>query len=129
MDLLKKLLSTDLNVTKQVFIKRLDSVLTVKGITNEEFEEIHERATYYEGKGNKRTKKYDNQQATHMSIAKCLVEPNLNDPEVLKSTGVDEPWQAVAKLFLPGEQDLLETAIGECSGFVDGEVEIEEVKN
>lgn len=129
MDLLMKLLSTDLNVTKQVFIKRLDDVLTVKGITNEEFNEIQERATYYEGKGNKRKKKFDQQQATHMTIARCLVEPNLNSKEVLDKVSVEEGWQAVQKLFLPGEQDLLETAIGECSGFVDGEVEVEEVKN
>lgn len=129
MDLLKKLLSTELKVTKQVFIKRLGEVLTVQGLPNKEFEEIQERATYYEGKGNKRTKKFDQQQATHMTIANCLIEPNLNDPEVLKTTGVDEPWQAISKLFLPGEQELLETAIAECTGFTDGEVDIEEVKN
>lgn len=127
MDLLKKLLSTDLNVTKQVYIKRLDSVLTVKGITTSEFEEIQERATYYEGKGSKKTKKFDNQQAQHMTIAKCLIEPNLNSKEVLDAKSVEEGWQAVSKLFLPGEQEILETAIGECSGFVDGEVDTEEV--
>lgn len=127
MDLLKKLLSTDLNVTKQVYIKRLDSVLTVKGITQAEFEEIEERATYYEGKGNKKTKKFDPQQAKQMTIAKCLVEPNLNSKEVLDAKSVEEGWQAVSKLFNPGELELLEIAIGECSGFVDGEVNTEEV--
>lgn len=127
MDLLKKLLSTDLNVTKEVYIKRLDAILTVKGITNAEYDEIQERATYHEGKGNKRTKKFDAQQARHMTIAKCLLEPNLNDKAVLDAKSVDEGWQAVSKLFLPGEQELLETAIGECSGFVDGEVDTEEV--
>ncbi|MEK3995459.1 hypothetical protein MKY29_11960 [Psychrobacillus sp. FSL K6-2365] len=133
MNLLKKLLSTDLNVTKQVYIKRLDAVLTVKGITSSEFEEIQERATYYQGKGNKKTKKFEALQASHMTIAKCLIEPNLNNKEVLDAKSVEEGWQAVSKLFLPGEQELLETAIGECSGFVDGEVNteegVEEIKN
>lgn len=129
MDLLKKLLSTDLKVTKQIYIKRLNEILTVTSFNNDDFEQIQERCTFYEGKGNKRSKKVDQQKATHMLIAKCLVEPNLNSKEALSQVGVEESWQAIPKLFQPGEQDLLENAIGECSGFVDGEVEIEEVKN
>lgn len=128
MDLLQKLLSTDLKQQKQVYIKRLDENVTVRGMFDDgEFEEIQERSTYYEGKGKNQKKKFDQKQAKYMTIAKCLVEPNLNDAEVLKSTKVDEPWQAVPKLFLPGEQELLETAIGECTGFVDDAVE--EAKN
>lgn len=127
MDLLKKLLSTDLNVTKDVYIKRLDAIFTVKGIKDDEFDTIQERATFHEGKGNKRTKRFDKQQAKYMTIAHCLIEPNLNSKAVLDAKSVDEGWQAVPKLFLPGEQEIFEIAIGECSGFVDGEVDTEEV--
>ena len=133
MDLLKKLLSTDLEVTKEVYIKRLDEVLRVKGIKDEEFDAIEERATYYEGKGNKQTKKIDKKQARYMTIAHCLIEPNINSKEVLNALSVEEGWQAVSKLFLPGEQEILELAMGECSGFAESEVEdaevVEEVKN
>lgn len=133
MDLLKKLLSTDLEVTKEVYIKRLDEVFVVKGIQDEDFETIEERATYYEGKGNKRTKKFDKKQARYMTIAHCLIEPNLNSKEVLDAKSVEEGWQAVPKLFLPGELEIFDIAIGECSGYAESEVAdaevVEEVKN
>jgi hypothetical protein len=133
LDKLKKLLSTSLEVTKEVYIKRLDEVYIVKGVKDEEFDAIEERATYYEGKGNKSTKKFNKKQARYMTIAHCLIEPNLNDNKVLNELSVDEGWQAVPKLFLPGEQTILDFAIGECSGYTESEVEeaevVEEVKN
>jgi len=129
MDLLQKLLKADMNVKKEVFIKRLDSNITVSSFTNDDYEHIQERCTFYEGKGNKRTKQVDTQKARHMLIAKCLVEPNLNSKEALESTGSMEAYEVVKKVFLPGEQELIENAIGEISGFVDGEVDADDVKN
>ena len=133
MDKLKKLLSTSLEVTKEVYIKRLDEVYTVKGVKDDEFDAIEERATYYEGKGNKSTKKFNKKQARYMTIAHCLIDPNLNDNKVLSDLSVEEGWQAVPKLFLPGELEIFDIAIGECSGYAESEVAdaevLEEVKN
>lgn len=129
MDLLTKLLKSDLSGTRDVYIDRLGERIKVRAITNGEMEGIRERCTFYSGKG-KQKKEFDREKAQFMTIALALVEPNVNSSEATAAAGVQEGWEIVKKYFLPGELERLETAVGEASGFLDEEEDdIEEVKN
>lgn len=128
-DALKALLASDLNIEKNVHIKRLGVDFIIKALTDETLEEAREEATHFVGKGAKQKKEVDTKMLGGLLISKACVEPDFNNAELIKAKGAKDAADVVTKTLLPGEIEKLQTAILELSGFEDDEEEIEEVKN
>ncbi|CAM3640660.1 phage tail assembly chaperone [Mesobacillus zeae] len=128
-DALKALLASDLNIEKNVHIKRLGVDFIVKALTDETLEEAREEATHFVGKGAKQKKEVDTRMLGGLLISKACVEPDFNHVELIKAKGAKDAADVVTKTLLPGEIEKLQMAILELSGFEDDEEEIEEVKN
>ena len=126
---LNAFLAYDKEPEKEVYIKRFGVNFKVKPITNDEYYDLRERASYSVGKGANQTTEMNDRELDALLVAKGLVEPNFSDAKVLAKFDAMDASDVVAKSLYVGEIKLLQEAILRLSGFDDGEEEIEEAKN
>jgi hypothetical protein len=129
MDALQALLSADLDVKKEVFIKRLDTHFTIQPLKRTQFDSLREQATHYVGKGKERHKEIDSQRFDALVIAKGCVSPDFSNAELKEKFGAVDAAEVVQKSLLAGETVTLQQEILKLSGFVDDEEELDEAKN
>lgn len=123
---LDALLGATLDLTKEVYIKRVGAHFTVKALSNEDFREIGQRSTVPDGKGGKKT---DNEVFNQLVVAKGCVDPNFNDKALKEHYGATDEADCVIKALSPGEFAKLLQAVLDLSGFGNEEELIEEAKN
>ncbi|KKO54509.1 phage tail assembly chaperone [Paenibacillus sp. DMB20] len=123
---LEALLGATLELTKEIYIKRLNTHFTVKALSNEELRKINERATVIDGKGAKQT---DNDIFNGMVVAKGCVDPNFNDKALKDHYGATDEVDCVSKALLPGEMAKVLQAVLDLSGFGNEDELIEDAKN
>ena len=128
-DVLKALLSTEQEVEKKYFMKRFGVDFTIRAIDGKLIDRIQDRATYYEGKGSKRTKKFDEQLFGALVIQHGCITPNWNDQTLKDHYGTHDPVEVIKKRLLAGEIAKLSAEIMDLSGFGDEEDAIEAAKN
>ncbi len=127
-DVLHAFLAYDHEPTSDVYIKRFGVNFKVKAITNEEFYDIREQASYTVGKGSNKETKVNQQELQSLIVAKGVVEPDFSNKDVLKKFNASDAAGAVGKSLFVGELITLQDAILRLSGFDDGEG-VEEAKN
>ena len=124
-DVLHAFLSYDQKAEKEVFIKRFGVNFRIKGLTQEEYYELKEQATHKVGKGKSQVNELE---LDGLLIAKGVVEPNFNDPQVISKFKAKDGADAALKSLLFGELKTVQAEILKLSGFEDDE-DVEEAKN
>ena len=117
---LQALLGANTNVTKDVQIKRLGVVFTVKALSSVDVERARTECTFSNGKGGKEVQDHMLQAAY---IAKASVEPNFNDRSLIDHYEAEDAIDCVRKALLVGEIAKLILAINEVSGFLEDEID------
>lgn len=128
-DALDALLSAELNIEKDVYIKRLNTYFTIKALDGKTINRITEECTQFVGKGSKRRKELDEQKFGALVIVKACVNPNFADKRLLEKYNATLAEEVVQKALLAGEIAKLAGEIMELSGFENDDDGIEEVKN
>ena len=124
-DVIEKLLQLgDEKITRTIYLKRLDLVLTIRPITTKEMFELRRRCTYR----NPRTKDetYDIEKEQLGIIVIGTVSPNWKDERLLSKYNVLTGEDVVRRVLLPGEVVAVAYEIQDLSGFNE---EVEDVKN
>lgn len=129
MDTLQAFLSASTNINDEVFIKRLDTHITIKALLDEEVNDLKDQATYFTGKGAKRQKKLNDDEFNGLLIATACVNIDFSNAELLKKYGAKDAAECVRKALLSGEVFKLQNAILKLSGFEDDEETLDEIKN
>jgi hypothetical protein len=129
MDALDALLSADLKIEQDVFIKRLNTYFTIKAIDGKTLNELRDRATHYVGKGAKKKAQLNEEEFNGSLIVAGCVSPDFSNAKLLERYGAMDGGDCVQKALLAGEITLLQEAILRLSGFDDRDEELEEVKN
>lgn len=121
---LHALLASEGEVTKEVPMKRFGVKFKLKGLTQTEYYELQDQATYTtNGK-----KSVNELELDGLLISKSVVEPNFNDPQVIAKFKAKDGSDAAIKALMFGEVKTLQAEILKLSGFDDSE-EIEAAKN
>lgn len=128
-DALHAFLSYDKEPEKEVYIKRYGVNFKVKPITNDEYYDLRERASYSVGKGSNQTTEVNERELDALLVAEGLVDPDFSKSEVLAKHNAMDAADVVGKALYVGEIKTLQEAILRLSGFDDGEEEIEAAKN
>lgn len=129
MDALQALLSTNLDIERDVYIKRLGVNFRVKAIDTATLDKAREQATYFAGKGSKRESTVDAQKLNAILAVKFCVNPDFSNKALLEKYGASNPVECVTKALLPGELVRIISAGMELSGFSEDEEAEEEIKN
>lgn len=132
-NLLDALLNADANETREVFIKRLGTKVTVKEITLDQFNEAKEASVTITGKGKKAKQHVNEAKMGAVIVSHGVVDSPFENAELMTKVGAMDPIECVEKTLKVGEIIALMSEILELSGFDDnGEVSdelIEEAKN
>lgn len=120
-DALSAFLSADINVQKDVPIKRLGVDLTVKAIDGKTIGRLTEQSTH--------GKQLDEQKFGSLIIATACVNLNFGEAKMLAKYEASDAGDCVQKALLAGEIAKLTQAIMEISGFDDINAQIEDAKN
>lgn len=123
---LDALLASDMKQEKQVYIKRLNTYFTIRGLDGEEFKDCRNEATFYTGSGKNRKPDVDQNILNVALVSKACVNPDFKDAKVLEKFKAKTGADAVAKALLAGESLTLMKEIMQISGFDN---DIDEVKN
>ncbi len=81
------------------------------------------------GKKNQYTQEFDANEYVDVLTAACVVYPDLNNAELQDSYGVKTPHELLEVMLLPGELNVLATAVQEVNGMTSLAEDVEEVKN
>lgn len=127
-ELLKRLLGVDTKPPEARFrIKRLDVVVTVKALRDDEIEALQEQCTRTtRDRRGRVSREFDSQKFARRLIVAASVKPNWGAPELMRKFEASTPDQVVRRLLLAGEIDMLSDVILDLSGYEEG---IEELKN
>lgn len=113
-----------------------DLVLTIKSLTDGEFKRIGEQAEMPGAGGNRSSrraaaaaKETDNNMFLRLIVSNGILDPNLNDPNVLAAHEAITGETIVQKIFLPGEVARIAEEIMALSGWDEDAVELEDLKN
>ena len=128
-DALNAFLSYNKEPEKEVYIKRFGVNFKVKPITNDEYYDLRERASYSVGKGSNQTTEVNERELDALLVAQGLVEPDFSNAKALEKHNAMDAADVVGKALYVGEIKTLQEAILRLSGFDDGEEEIEAAKN
>lgn len=129
MDALEALLGADLDVKKEVFIKRLDTHFTIQPLSTAKMTALREQATHFVGKGKNRKKELDTEKFNGLLIASGVANPDFNNADLKKKYGAHDGSEVVQKALLAGEAITLQDEILRLSGFEDDDDAIDEIKN
>ena len=113
-----------------------DLVLTIKSLTDGEFKKIGDQAEMPNAGGNRSSrraaaaaKETDNNLFLRLIVLNGILDPNLNDPNVLAAHEVITGETIIHKIFLPGEVARIAEEIMALSGWDEDAVELEDLKN
>lgn len=112
-----------------------DLILTIKSLTDGEFKAIGEQAEHPAAGGSRsgrrgaQSKETDNNMFLRLIVSRGILDPNLNDPNVLAAHEAITGETIVQKIFLPGEVARIAEEIMALSGWDDDAVELESTKN
>lgn len=120
MDLLQKLLDTELVPEKDVYMKRFDANFRIRAIDGKLIARTREQATH--------GKELDQEKFGALIIVNGCVSPDWTNEKLRDKFG-PTPIDVVQKRLLAGEIAKLSSEILDLSGFGDEDEEIEEVKN
>lgn len=124
-NLLEALLNAETEIKKDVFLKRLNTNITIKAIDTKVFNEAKEQATIIIGRGSKRTETVDTSKLGAILVTKAVVDSPFGNRELMKKFGASDPVDCVEKVLLAGELLTLMAEIMDLSGF-DGDGNITE---
>lgn len=127
MDALQAFLTADLNVEKDVVIKRLGVALRVKAINSATLERARVQATLVSGP--KKATTFDDVKFKSVLVTNMVVNVDFGHDEMLKKYGATDKVDCVRKALLPGEIERIVNAGLELSGYGDEDEAVEEVKN
>jgi hypothetical protein len=123
-DLLSKLLAVGgTKPTKTFYMKRFDADFKLQSIDYKLLQRLREQATF-PVPGKKNESALDEVQFGMLIIANGVIDPNLNDMQIVAQYG--SAIDAVQELFLPGEISRLSGEIMALSGYADSEDEIKD---
>lgn len=125
MNLLEALLNAETEIKKDIFLKRLNTNITIKAIDTKVFNEAKEQATIIIGRGAKRTEKIDTSKLGAILVTKAVVDSPFGNRDLMKKVGASDPVDCVEKVLLAGELLTVMSEIMDLSGF-DGDGEITE---
>lgn len=125
MDALQAFLTADLNVEKDVAIRRLKTKLTVKAIDSATLEKAREQATF----GGKKERTFDGDKFKAVLVTKMVTNVDFSNADLRKKYGASDSVDCVRKALLPGEIERVVNAGLELSGFGDEDETIDELKN
>lgn len=129
MDALQALLSANLEIEQDVFIKRLNVNFRIKAISTKELEKAREQCTHVSGKGSRKETIVDEARLNAVLAVKFCVSPDFGDKALLAKYGAANAVECVGKALLPGELAKINEAGTTLSGFGDDEEAEEDVKN
>lgn len=125
MNLLEALLNAETEIKKDIFLKRLNTNITIKAIDTKVFNEAKEQATIVTGRGAKRVEKLDTSKLGAILVTKAVVDSPFGNRDLMKKVGASDPVDCVEKVLLAGELLTVMAEIMDLSGF-DGDGEITE---
>jgi hypothetical protein len=129
MDALQALLSANLEIEQDVYIKRLGASFRIKAMSTKEMERAREQCTKITGTGSRKESVVDADRLNSVMVAKLCVVPDFGDKGLLAKYGAANSADCVGKALLPGEIARIIAAGMELSGFGDDEEAEEDVKN
>lgn len=129
MDALQALLSANLEIEQDLYIKRLGVNFRLKAIDTKSLEKAREQCTQFSGKGSRRESTVDADRLNAVLAVKFCVSPDFGDKALLTKYGAANAVECVGKALLPGELTRIIAAGMELSGFGDEEEAEEDVKN
>lgn len=127
--LLDALLNADVEITREVPLKRLGVSVTINAVDAIVFEEAKKYATVTQGKGKKAKESVNATKLGAYLIVKSVVDSPFADQALMEKVGAMDPTECAEKVLLAGELLTLMSEILEISGFDDDEAFIEEAKN
>lgn len=129
-DILQAFLGAETEIEDEVYIKRLNINLRIKGITEKVLTELREQSTHFVGKGTKRERRFDEEAFNGLLISFACVNFDFGNPKMLEKYGAIDASDCVQKALLAGEVQKLQEAILRLSGFTDDDQEaVDEIKN
>lgn len=114
---LDALLTTDLDVTREVEMPRFGVSFTVRALTMKEITKLRKQATAITGGKGKTVEVLDEENFAALLIAAACNTPDWKSPVLMNKLGVDTPEDAVSKRLLAGEMSYLSGEIMDASGF------------
>jgi hypothetical protein len=128
-DALQALLSANLEIETDVFVKRLGASFRIKAVDTSTLEKAREQAIQTSGSGSKRASTVNAERLNAILVAKFCVTPNFGDAALLAKYGVTNAVECVGKALLPGEIVRIVAAGMDLSGYGEDGDEINEIKN
>lgn len=129
MSTLDAFLNAETKIEGEVYLRRLNSHIAIKAVTEDELDAIREQTTHYVGTGQNRKKVTNDEEFTGLLIAEACINKEFDDPRLHKKHGARDTADCARKALLPGELMKLQTEILKLSGFGDDEELLDEVKN
>lgn len=128
-DALQALLSANLEIETDVFVKRLNTSFRIKAVDSVTLTKIREQATQTSGSGSKRTSTVNEARVKSIAVTKFCVNPNFGDAGLMAKHSVTNAVDCVEKALLPGEIERIVNAGMVLSGYGEDDEDIEEIKN
>lgn len=114
---LDALLTTELDVTKEVEMPRFGVSFTIRALTMKEINRMRKQATDLVGGKGKTVEVLDEENFAALLIVAACVNPDWKAPALLAKLGVETAADAVSKRLLAGEMSILSGEIMAVSGF------------
>lgn len=115
--------------TRDVRIKRLGLVITLRALTEKDISKTRKDCTHEKkARGGRKEKEFDDEEFNIALIEKSAIKPNFNNPKLLKALKLSSGKEVIRRKFLAGEMAQLGDNVLELSGF-DDELEDVTVKN
>ena len=114
---LDALLSTEVDVTKDVEMPRFGVTFTVRAVTMKDINRLRKQATELTGGKGKTVEVLDEEYFAALLIATACTNPDWKSPALLEKFGANEAAEVVSKRLLAGEMTALSAAIMDVSGF------------
>ncbi|MGF9711621.1 phage tail assembly chaperone [Paenibacillus naphthalenovorans] len=124
-DALQAFLTADLNIEKDVAIRRLKTSLRIKAIDSATLERAREQAT----NGGRKERTVDADKFKAVLVTKMVTNVDFGNDGMLTKYGAANNVDCVRKALLPGEIERIVNEGLALSGFADEDETIEEIKN
>lgn len=124
-DALQAFLTTDLNIEKDVPIRRLNTTLRVRAIDSMTLERAREQATF----GSRKERVVDGLKLYAVLVTKMVTNVDFGHVDMLRKYGASDAVDCVRKALLPGEIERIVNVGWELSGYTDEETAVDELKN
>lgn len=124
-DALQAFLTADLNIEKDVPIRRLNTSLRVKAIDSATLDRAREQATF----GSRKERVVDGAKLHAVLVTKMVTNVDFGHADMLRKYGASDAVDCVRKALLPGEIERIINVGLELCGYADEEAAVDELKN